>query len=122
MIRLLVILIVDKSELDGRNREHGMEGAAAACDRVGETPLPGMLVMEFKNNSIGDFEVSYYVLTDSLRSKVTPYRRRFFSHLFPRTCPHGACHEVECEAWYETASLREPCLIQTLTTKYAAPG
>jgi predicted kinase len=84
VIRLLVMLIVDKSELDGRNRDRGMEGAVAAWDQIWETPLSSMPVMNFRNNSITDFELSYYVLTDLLRSKVNPYRRRFLGNLIPR--------------------------------------
>lgn len=84
VIRLLVMLIVDKSELDGRNRDRGMEGAVDAWDQIWETPLSSMPVMKFRNNSISDFELSYYVLTDLLRSKVNPYRRRFLGNLFPQ--------------------------------------
>jgi len=84
VIRLLVMLIVDKSELDGRNRDRGMEGAVDAWGQIWETPLSSMPVMKFRNNSISDFELSYYVLTDLLRSKVNPYRRRFLGNLFPR--------------------------------------
>jgi predicted kinase len=84
VIRLLVILIVDKSELEGRNRDRGMVGAVAAWDEIWESPLSSMPVMKFRNNSISDFELSYYVLTDLLRSKVNPYRRRFLGNLFPR--------------------------------------
>jgi len=84
VIRLLVILIVDKSELEGRNRDRGMVGAVVAWDEIWESPLSSMPVMKFRNNSISDFELSYYVLTDLLRSKVNPYRRRFLGNLFPR--------------------------------------
>lgn len=84
VIRLLVILFVEKSELDGRNRDRGIVGAVAAWDEIWETPLSNMPVMKFKNNSISDFELSYYVLTDLLRSKINPYRRRFIGHLYPR--------------------------------------
>lgn len=84
VIRLLVMLIVDKSELDGRNRDRRMEGAVAAWDKIWETPWSSMPVMKFRNNSVSDFELSYYVLTDLLRSKVNPYRRRFLGHLIPK--------------------------------------
>ena len=84
VIRLLVILIVDKDELDHRNRDRGMVGAVAAWDESWENPLPNMPVMKFRNNSLSDFEMSYYVLTDLLKSRVNPYRRRFFGHLFPK--------------------------------------
>jgi predicted kinase len=84
VISLLVILIVEKSELDGRNRDRGMVGAVATWDKIWETPLSSMPVLKFRNNSISDFELSYYVLTDLLRSKVNPYRRRFLGHLSPK--------------------------------------
>jgi predicted kinase len=84
VIRLLVILIVDKSELDGRNSARGMKGVVVAWDEAWENPLSSMPVMKFRNNSVSDFEMSYYVLTDLLRSKVNPYRRRFLGHMFPR--------------------------------------
>lgn len=82
--RLLVLLIVDKSELAGRNRDRGMTNIVEAWDEAWENPESGMPVMKFRNNSVSDFELSYYVLTDLLKSKVNPYRRRFHGHLFPR--------------------------------------
>lgn len=82
--RLVVLLVVEKNELEGRNRERGMTGAVAAWDRAWENPPPHMPVMKFRNNSLAEFETSYYLLTDLLRSKVNPYRRRFIGHLFPR--------------------------------------
>jgi predicted kinase len=84
VIRLLVVFIVDKNELEGRNRERGMMGTVEAWDRSWENPPATMPVMKFRNNSLAEFETSYYVLTDLLRSKVNPYRRRFIATLFPR--------------------------------------
>lgn len=84
VIRLVVLLIVDKNELQGRNRERGIEGAVEAWDKSWENPPSNMPVMKFRNNSLAEFETSHYVLTDLLRSKVNPYRRRFIADLFPR--------------------------------------
>jgi predicted kinase len=82
-IRLVVLFVVEKGELEGRNRERGIIGAVEAWDKTWENPSGNMPVMKFRNNSLAEFETSYYVLTDLLRSKVNPYRRRFTSHLFP---------------------------------------
>jgi predicted kinase len=83
-IRLVVLLMVEKNELEGRNRERGIVGAVEAWDKTWENPLGNMPVMKFRNNSLTEFETSYYILTDLLRSKVNPYRRRFTASLFPR--------------------------------------
>jgi predicted kinase len=85
VIRLVVLFIVDKSELEGRNRERGMIGAVEAWDKSWQNPLANMPVMKFRNNSLAEFETSYYILMDLLRSNVNPYRRRFIANLFPRT-------------------------------------
>jgi len=82
--RLVVLLMVEKNEIEGRNRERGMTGAVEAWDKAWEKPPANMPVMKFRNNSLAEFETSYYVLTDLLRSKVNPYRRRFIANLFPR--------------------------------------
>jgi predicted kinase len=84
VVRLVVLMLVEKNELEGRNQERGMKGVLDAWDKVWENPSPSMPVMKFRNNSIGEFETSYYVLQDLLRSKVNPYRRRFLGHLYPR--------------------------------------
>jgi len=84
VIRLLVVFIVEKSELEGRNRERGMIGAVDAWNKTWENPTSDLPVMKFRNNSLAEFETSYYVLTDLLRSKVNPYRRRFIANLFPK--------------------------------------
>jgi len=84
VIRLVVLLVVEKNELEGRNRERGLTGAVEAWDKAWENPTGNMPVMKFRNNSLAEFETSYYVLTDLLRSKVNPYRRRFTGNLFPR--------------------------------------
>ncbi len=84
VIRLVVLLMVEKSELEGRNRERGMIGAVEAWDKTWENPPANMPVMKFRNNSLAEFETSYYLLTDLLRSKVNPYRRRFVGNIFPR--------------------------------------
>jgi predicted kinase len=84
VVRLVVLFVVEKNELEGRNRERGIMGAVEAWDKNWENPSSNMPVMKFRNNSLAEFETSYYVLTDLLRSKVNPYRRRFTAHLFPR--------------------------------------
>jgi predicted kinase len=84
VVRLVVVFVVDKNELEGRNRERDMEGVVEAWDKSWENPPATMPVMKFRNNSLAEFETSYYVLTDLLRSKVNPYRRRFIANLFPR--------------------------------------
>jgi len=82
--KVLVLMIVERNELDGRNRERGLQGAVEAWDQVWEKPPVTMPVLKFRNNSLNEFETSYYVLTELLRSKVHPYRRRFFAHLYPK--------------------------------------
>jgi hypothetical protein len=84
VVRLIVLMLVEKNELEGRNQERGITGVLDAWGRVWENPSPSMPVMKFRNNSIGEFETSYYLLQDLLRSKVNPYRRRFLGHLYPR--------------------------------------
>jgi predicted kinase len=84
VIRVVVLLIVEKDELEGRNRERGVHGAIEAWDKVWENPPVNMPVLKFRNNSLNEFETSYYVLTDLLKSKIHPYRRRFFADHFPK--------------------------------------
>jgi predicted kinase len=84
VIRLVVLFVVEKEELEGRNRERGIMGAVEAWDKTWENPSGNMPVMKFRNNSLAEFETSHYILMDLLRSKVNPYRRRFTAHLFPR--------------------------------------
>ena len=82
--QLLVLLVVGRSVLEERNRLRKMEGAMEAWDKVWENPWKNLPVMKFRNNSPTEFETSYYVLTDLLRSKVHPYKRRFLTHIYPR--------------------------------------
>lgn len=84
VVSLVVLMVVEKNELTGRNRERGMHGAVEAWDKAWEKPSARMPVMKFRNNSLSEFETSYYVLTELLRSKVHPYRSRFLSHIYPR--------------------------------------
>ena len=84
VVRLLVVFVVEKTELEGRNRERRVLGAVEAWDKSWENPRGGMPVFKFRNNSLAEFETSYYVLSDLLRSKVNPYRSRFTGHHFPR--------------------------------------
>ena len=81
---LLVVMIVEKNELEGRNRERGIRGAAAAWDRVWENPMGQVQMLNFRNNSIAEFETSYYLLTELLASEVHPFKRKFLKHIYPR--------------------------------------
>ena len=85
VVRLLVIMVVSKSELDRRNRERNLVGATDAYDQAWETPLTRMPVMKFRNENQASFDTSYYLLTELLKSNVSPYRRRFMEHMFPGT-------------------------------------
>ena len=76
-------MIVEKNELEGRNRERGVHGATEAWDKAWEKPFTNMPVMKFRNNSLSEFETSYYILNELLRSQVHPYRSRFLSHIYP---------------------------------------
>jgi predicted kinase len=80
VIQLVVLVVVEKSELAGRNRERGTEDLTEVWDAVWEKPLTHIPVMQFRNNSVAEFETSYYVLTELLRSKVHPFKRRFLPH------------------------------------------
>ena len=84
VVTLVVLMLVEKNELEGRNRERGMKGVLDAWNKTWENPSPLIPVMKFRNNSLTEFETSYYVLQDLLRSKVNPYRRRFLGHIYPR--------------------------------------
>jgi hypothetical protein len=84
VVRLVVLMLVDRNELRGRNRERGMEDAVEAWDKVWENVGGRMPVMKFRNNSLAEFETSYYILTELLRSKVHPFKRRFLAHVYPR--------------------------------------
>jgi len=83
-IRLLVQMVVDKKELERRNQATGIAGAVDAWDRSWQPPATNMPVMKFRNDDKNSFETSYYLLTELLRSKVNPYRRRFLGNIFPR--------------------------------------
>src|SRR5208337_2639163 len=84
VVTLVVLMLVEKNELEGRNEERGMKGVLDAWNKVWENPSPLIPVMKFRNDSLSEFETSYYVLQDLLRSKVNPYRRRFLGHIYPR--------------------------------------
>lgn len=84
VIRVVVLMIVEKDELEGRNRERGVQGATEAWDKVWENPPMNMPVLKFRNNTLNEFETSYYVLTELLKSKINPYRRRFLADLYPK--------------------------------------
>jgi predicted kinase len=82
--RLLVVMIVGKTELERRNHERGIGGAAAAWDKVWENPVGQVQMLNFRNNSLAEFETSYYVLTELLASQVHPFKRKFLKHIYPR--------------------------------------
>jgi predicted kinase len=85
VVRLLVVMIVSKPELDRRNRQRNIGGASEAWDKAWEEPSTRMPVLKFRNENQASFDTSYYILTELLRSNVSPYRRRFMEHIFPRT-------------------------------------
>ena len=84
VIKLLVVMIVEKSELEGRNQERGVKGAAATWGKIWENPLGETHIVNFRNNSLAEFETSYYVLTELLASKFHPFKRKFLRHIYPR--------------------------------------
>jgi predicted kinase len=83
VVPLLVVMIVSKAELERRNRDRNLVGAIEAWDKTWESSPSTMPVMKFHNDSRADFETSYYVLTDLLRSDISPYRKRFMENMFP---------------------------------------
>jgi predicted kinase len=83
VVRLLVVMIVSKVELERRNRERNLIGATEAWDKTWEQPPTTMPVMKFRNDNQTNFDTSYYLLTELLKSNVSPYRRRFMEHVFP---------------------------------------
>jgi len=82
--KLLVVMVVKKNELEGRNRQRGTEGAVTAWDKVWENPVGQVTIVNFRNNSLAEFETSYYILTELLASKVHPFKRKFLKHIYPR--------------------------------------
>jgi predicted kinase len=82
--RLLVLVVVEKSVLEDRNRKRQFMGAVNAWDKAWQNPSKNMPLMKFRNSSPAEFETSYYILTDLLASKVHPFKRRFFTHIYPR--------------------------------------
>ena len=83
VVPLLVVMIVSKAELERRNRDRNLVGAIEAWDEMWESSPSTMPVMKFHNDSRADFETSYYVLTELLRSNISPYRKRFMENMFP---------------------------------------
>ena len=83
-VQLLILMVVEKDVLEERNRKRQLLGAVEAWDQVWQTPSKNMPVMKFRNSSPAEFETSYYILTDLLTSKVHPFKRRFFTHIYPR--------------------------------------
>jgi predicted kinase len=85
VVPLLVLIVVSRDELERRNRDRNLIGAIEAWDKTWEPAPPTMPVMKFHNDSRADFENSYYLLTELLKSNISPYRRRFTEHMFPKT-------------------------------------
>lgn len=83
VIPLLVVMVVSKVELERRNRERNFVGAIEAWDKTWELSPSNMPVMKFHNDSRSDFETSYYLFTELLKSDVSPYRKRFMESMFP---------------------------------------
>ena len=81
---MLVIMVVSRDELETRNRDRNLVGAMEAWDKTWEPALSSMPVMKFHNNNEADFENSYYLLTELFKSNISPYRRRFTEHMFPK--------------------------------------
>jgi predicted kinase len=84
VVPLLIVMIVSKTEVDRRNRERKLTGIADAWERAWEEPSRRMPVMKFSSENQVSFDTSYYLLTELLRSDVSPYRKRFREHMFPR--------------------------------------
>jgi predicted kinase len=82
--QLLILMVVEKDILEERNRKRDRMGAVEAWDKTWQNPAKTMPVMKFRNSSPAEFETSYYILTDLLASKVHPFKRRFFTHIYPR--------------------------------------
>jgi predicted kinase len=83
VVPLLVVMVVSKAELERRNRDRSLVGAIEAWDKMWESSPSTMPAMKFHNDSRADFETSYYVLTELLRSDISPYRKRFMENMFP---------------------------------------
>jgi predicted kinase len=83
VVPLLVVMIVSKAELERRNRDRNLVGSIEAWDKTWEPWPSTMPVMKFHNDSESDFETNYYLLTELLRSNISPYRRRFIESMFP---------------------------------------
>jgi len=82
--QLLILMVVEKSVLEERNRKRQLLGAVDAWDQAWQNPSKNMPIMKFRNNTSAEFETSYYILTDLLASKMHPFKRRFFTHIYPR--------------------------------------
>jgi len=82
--QLLILMVVEKSVLEERNRKRQLLGVVDAWDQAWQNPSKNMPVMKFRNSTPAEFETSYYILTDLLTSKVHPFKRRFFTHIYPR--------------------------------------
>jgi predicted kinase len=82
--QLLILMVVEKGVLEERNRNRQFVGAVDAWDKAWQNPSKNMPIMKFRNNSPAEFETSYYILTDLLNSEMHPFKRRFFTHIYPR--------------------------------------
>jgi predicted kinase len=84
VVGLLIIMVVSRMEVGRRNQERKLVGASDAWDKAWEEPSKRMPVMKFRNENQVSFDTSYYLLTELLKSNITPYRKRFMEHMFPR--------------------------------------
>ena len=84
VLGLLVVMIVSKTEVERRNLERKLIGAREAWDLTWEEPSKRMPVMKFRNENHESFETSYYLLTELLKTDISPYRKRFWDTMFPR--------------------------------------
>lgn len=85
VVRLLVVMIVSKAEIERRNQQRHVMGATEAWDQAWQEPLTRMPVLKFRNENQPGFDTSYYLLIELIKSNVSPYRRRFMEHMFPGT-------------------------------------
>lgn len=84
VVGLLVVMIVSRMEVDRRNWERKLVGFSDVWDKVWEEPSKRMPVMKFSNENQVSFDTSYYLLTELLKTNISPYRKRFLDYMFPR--------------------------------------
>ena len=82
---LLVVVVASRESLLERTRARGDLGAVEAWDKAWEPPMQGVPTFNFRSDNLTEFGTNYYVLSELLNSKIHPFRKRFFSNIFPRT-------------------------------------